>query len=99
MITAFQLIFSPFETWERITLAQRGILSILCLHLVPLLVVGLGIEGYLLTRLGEARGELGYMIKVSNESALRYVIAYAVLILVGIVVGSKFLSLASQSFN
>ena len=76
MITAFQLIFSPFETWERITLAQRGVLWIICLYLLPLLVVCLGVEGYLLTRLGETRGELGYIIKVSNESAIRYAVAY-----------------------
>jgi hypothetical protein len=99
MITALQLIFSPFETWEKITTAQRGFLWVLFVYLLPLLVIALGIEGFLLVRLGEKRGDFGFMIKVPVDVAIRYTVAYLVFLLAGIVVGAKFMALASESFN
>lgn len=99
MITAFQLIFSPFETWEKITESQRGILWVLFVHLLPLLVVCLGIEGFLLNRWGEKRGELGFIVKVPVALAVRYTAAYALILLGAVFVGAKFLQMASESFN
>jgi len=99
MITAFQLIFSPFETWERITTAQRGFFWVLCVHLLPLLVISIGIEGFLLNRLGEKQSDLGFMIRVPVDLAVRYAGAYLVLLLAGVMLSAKFLALASESFN
>lgn len=99
MITAFQLIFSPFEAWEKITTAQRGFFWTLLVHLLPLLVIAVGIEGFLLHRWGEKRSELGFMIKVPVDLAIRYGVAYAVLLLAAVFLGAKFLDMASQSFN
>ena len=99
MITALQLIFSPFETWEKITTAQRGFFWVLCFYLLPLLLLALGVEGFLLNRWGEKEGELGYVIKVPVELAMRYGVAYLVLLLAGILISAKFMALASQSFN
>lgn len=99
MITAFQLIFSPFETWQKITTAQRGFFWVLCLYLVPLMVIALGLEGYMLTQWGQKRGDLGLVVKVPTDLAIRYTVAYAVFLLAGAIVGAKFLALASESFN
>lgn len=99
MITALQLIFSPFETWERITTAQRGSLWILFGHLVPLLAVALGIESFLLNRWGEKQSELGFVVNVPVELAIRYGVSYLVLLLAAVLVSAKFLSLATESFN
>ena len=93
------MIFSPFEAWEKVTTAQRGFFWVLFTYLLPLLVIALGIEGWLLTRLGEKQGELGFLVKVPVDLALRYTAAYGVLLLVGIAVSAKFLGLASESFN
>ena len=98
MITALQLIFSPFETWEKISTAQRGFFWILGVYLLPLLIVALGIEGYLLTQWGEKRGDFG-LITVRMDLAVRYGGAYAVILLAAILVSAKFLALASESFN
>jgi hypothetical protein len=99
MITALRLIFSPFETWEKITIAQRGMIWVLLVYLVPLLVIALGAEGFLLTRWGEKSGEFGYLAKVPLELAVRYGAAYFVFLLVGIALSAKFLGLTCESFN
>jgi hypothetical protein len=99
MITALQLIFSPFETWEKITMSQKGFVWTFCLQLLPLLVVAVGIEGFLLHRWGEKRGDLGLVINVPVALALRYSIAYMLLLLAAVFVSAKFLALASESFN
>jgi hypothetical protein len=99
MITALQLIFSPFETWEKITTAQRGFVWTLCVHLLPLLILALGIEGFLLTRLGEKSREFGTIGKVPVGLVARYTAAYFVLLLGSVFVSAKFLQMASESFN
>jgi hypothetical protein len=99
MITAFQLIFSPFETWEKIAMAERGFLRTLGFYLLPLLLIGVGTEAFLLHHWGEKRGEFGYMIRVSQDLALRYGVAYIVLLLAAVLVSSKFLALSAESFN
>jgi len=99
MITALQLIFSPFETWEKIATNQRGFFWILFIDLIPMLAVVLGIEGYLLTRWGEKRGEVVDIISVTPQQAIYYAGAYFVLLLAAIFVSAKFLDWASESFN
>jgi hypothetical protein len=98
MITALQLIFSPFETWEKISTAQRGFFWTLCVYLLPLLLIGVGVEALLLARFGEKRGEFG-LIKVSIDLAIRYAAVYFVILLAAVFVTAKFLALASESFN
>lgn len=99
MITAFQLIFSPFQTWERITTAQRGIWWVMFVHLAPLLLVLLGLEALALTRWGEKTSELGFVVNVPGKMALRYAVAYGVLLLAAILLSAQLLTMASQSFN
>lgn len=99
MITAFQLIFSPFETWEKITVAQRGYVWILLVHLLPLLIVCLGLEGFMLNRWGEKQGDLDRIINVPVWLAFRYAATYFLILLAAVFVGAKFLGMASESFN
>lgn len=99
MITVLQLIFSPFETWEKISTAQRSLVWTLCVYLLPLLVVALGAEGFLLNQWGEKRGEFGFVIRVPLDLAVRYAAAYFVILLAAVIVSAKFLALASESFN
>jgi hypothetical protein len=99
MITAIQLIFSPFETWQKIALAERGFLRTLSLYLLPLLIIALGVEVYCLNRWGEKQGEFGDMIRVPMELGLRYGVAYLVLLLAAIVLSAKFVGMIAESFN
>ena len=80
-------------------MSDRGFLWHFFLYLLPLLVVTMGIEGYLLARWGEKRGEFGFVVKVPVAMAAKYALAYLVMLLVAVFVSSKFLTLASESFN
>lgn len=53
MIKALMLVFMPVRTWDEIVQAQRGVLKILTIYLLPLLLVTSLIEGYGLVHWGE----------------------------------------------
>lgn len=99
MITAIQLIFSPFETWQKIAQAERGLLRTLSLYLLPLLIVAVGAEVYFMLRWGEKQGEFGDMIRPSAELAIRYGAAQFVLLLAAIFLSARFLTMIAESFN
>ena len=99
MLTAIQLIFAPFRTWEKISLARRGTGWILLVSLLPLLLASVAVEGYSLVHWGEKRGGLDQMFKVSSSAALRYSATHAVLLLSSVVIGAKFLQWVTQSFQ
>lgn len=99
MIKALQLIFAPFNAWMRIAEAQRGVLFILCLFLLPLLLVCIGAESYALMRWGERRGEFGLVANVTQEAALHYGIAQAGTLLAAVFVGAFFVQAIANSFN
>ena len=56
-------------------------------------------QGFLLNRWGEKRSELGFMIKVPIDLAVRYSVAYVVILLAAVLVSAKFIGIASDSFN
>lgn len=99
MITALKLIFSPVDTWMKITAAQRGLFFVLLFWLLPLLVFTVGVEGYALTRLGEYRGEFGHLVRVAPELAIRYAAAQGVLLLAAIFIGAFVLHRVARSFH
>lgn len=99
MMTALQLIFSPFAAWEKIAKAQRGVLQILLFFVFPLLLPGLALEGFALIRWGESRGEFGYVVKVSQELSIVYVTSEFVLLMASIFIGAKCLHWITHSFQ
>jgi Yip1-like protein len=58
MIEALLLIVDSTGTWERITRAQRGLISILLTFLLPLLLLTCAIEGYGLMHWGKHQGAM-----------------------------------------
>jgi hypothetical protein len=99
MITAFQLILTPFKAWGKINSAQWGVFKIFLLFLVPLLVLTVGLEGLALSQWGEPRGELGFIVKVSRDLAIRYSAAQLALLMTSIFLGAKFLQWITHSFQ
>jgi hypothetical protein len=99
MITAFQLILTPFKAWGKINAAQRGVFRVFLLFLVPLLVLTVGVEGLALWQWGEPRGELGFFVKVSREQAIRYSAAQLALLMTSIFLGAKFLQWNTHSLQ
>ncbi|MBI5384647.1 MAG: YIP1 family protein [Verrucomicrobia bacterium] len=99
MIRALLLIFDGAASWEKIAKAQRGFLFILCLHLLPLMVLTLGVEAYALTRLGEGRTITGKLIIVQPQAALTYAGVSAALILAVVVSAARILQRVGRSFH
>jgi uncharacterized membrane protein YecN with MAPEG domain len=99
MLTALQLIFSPFRAWEKIALARKRAVWILCVYLLPLLAVAVAAEGYALVRWGEKRNELDFVIKVSISGATRYALAQFLFLFGSIVIGAKCLQWVTHSFQ
>ncbi len=99
MIKAFQLIFSPAVTWEKIVSANRGFFSIIFLYLLPLMLISAGIEGCSLVRLGERRGQFDYVVSISQPLALRYEITQVLLGFAIIWAGARFLQAVGTSFE
>ncbi len=99
MITVLKLLFVPMQTWQRISLARRGVLWILILQVLPLLLVGLAVESYSLIHLGEYRSGLATLIKVRPEDAVRYSAVYLSLLLASVLVTSQVLAWITRSFH
>jgi hypothetical protein len=100
MIRGLLLILDSKSSWEKIAAAQRGFLFVLLVHLVPLMATTLGVEAYGMMRLGEARTSFTEeIIKVTQESALRFLVAAAALNLLAILAGSKLMQRVGGNFH
>ena len=99
MIRVLALIFSPFNTWTKIAAAQRGVAFVLLLSFLPLAVGCVAVETFSLIHWGEARGEAGTLVKISQTIALRYGIAELILLTACLFFGAYFLHAVAQSFH
>lgn len=99
MIEALQLLFSPFQTWERITTARPNLARVLLLYLVPFLLLGIGLETASLMHWGEKRGTIAYWSKVSEETAIQYAAVQILSIIGSIFIGAKILQWIAHSFQ
>jgi hypothetical protein len=70
MIESVLLIFDASGTWERITRAQRGLISVLLRFLLPLLLVTCAIEGYGLVHWGKYQGHMARPRTFSVDEAV-----------------------------
>ena len=75
MIKVLLLIFEPVATWEKIDKAQRSVVFILFLYLLPLLFITLAGEAYGISQWGKQQGMLGQLAKVSQGVVIFYEVA------------------------
>lgn len=99
MIESIQLLFAPFQTWEKITATRPGWIRVLVLYLLPLLILAVSLESYSLVRWGENRGELEQRVKIPQQTAMRYGMAQFTLLLASMVLGARFLQSVASSFQ
>jgi len=99
MVRALLLILDADESWTKIAKNKRGFLFILTLHLLPLLVVTLGVESFAMVKLGEGRSIADRVLRVSPSSALEFWITSVVLNLVMILSATKILQRIALSFR
>ena len=99
MIKVLLLIFDPVATWEKIDRAQRSVVFVLFLYLLPLLLVTLGAEGYGILRWGKQTGLLDQVGKVPEDVLVFYEVAQLTLSLLVVFIGAKLIKSVAESFH
>lgn len=72
MIRAIQLVFAPALAWGKIVRANRGVLTILAISLLPLLIITAAAEGWSAMNWGIQRGPFSAYTKLNQETALSF---------------------------
>jgi hypothetical protein len=99
MIRGLLLILDAGGSWAKIAQAQRGVVAVLFLHLLPLMAAALGVEAFAMVRLGEGRTITGNIIPVTVEAAVRFAAAAAILFLLAVFLGAKIAQLLARNFH
>lgn len=68
MIKAILLIFRPVQTWNNISVANRSIAYIFCLHLLPVILLTSAAEGYGLTHWGKTHNIGSKFVKIYSPA-------------------------------
>ncbi|MEY4385277.1 MAG: hypothetical protein RLY20_560 [Verrucomicrobiota bacterium] len=72
MLLTLLMIFSPEAGWSRAADASRSIFRVVCLHLLPMVLLGCIAEAYGLLNWGRAASPLAAPAKFSLEQVLPY---------------------------
>jgi hypothetical protein len=111
MIRALLLIFDPIATWDGIIRAQRGVVSILLVYLLPFLLLTSACEGYglvhwgkvqhdSLIHWGKAQGEgVRYVKKFSLGETVVVEAAQLLLSLAVVFAGAKLVKSVGETFR
>jgi len=99
MINALLLIFDASSTWDKIVRTNRGVVGVFFIHLLPLMLISLGIEAFVLSKWGEARGLSGHINKIAQPIVLHYALTHLVLWLAVVFLGAKILQRIGESFH
>ena len=99
MIRGILLIFNPIRNWDKIAGAQRGFLFVLLLHLLPLMMVTLGLETWMIDRFGEKNRMTDLVVKVPRQTAIDYGATEFVLNLVVVLLGAAIVHKIGNTFH
>jgi hypothetical protein len=99
VIKALLLIFEPTGTWERIRRAQRGLVFILALYLLPLLLLVCAWEGYGLVQWGKWQGDVSRLRQFPVGEAVVVQVAQFLVSLCVVFVGASLLKSIGEAFR
>jgi hypothetical protein len=99
MIRTLLLIFDPIPTWERIVRAQRSLLFILVVYLLPLLVLTSAWEAYGLVHWGKIQGTVPRLKRFSVGEAAGFEAAQFGLSLAVVFICAKLVKSLGQTFH
>lgn len=99
MIKVLLLIFDPVATWGKIDRAQRSVVFILFLYLLPLLVFTLGGEAYGISQWGKQQGMIGQPTKIPEGTVIAYEVAQLALSLLVVFVSAKLFKSIGESLH
>jgi len=72
MIRVIEFFFAPERAWQKIVLTNQGATSAFGLALLPSMLIGSLMEGFGLVRWGERHGEVGQLMRVSQDLVISY---------------------------
>jgi hypothetical protein len=98
MLRALNLTISPEAGWQKTALNPPNAFVVLLASILPIMILGLAVEGYALMKYGEVFGELGRH-PVTAERVLKYTIFYGVASLAVILAGAGLLRNVGSTFN
>lgn len=75
MIRVFALLFDATTTWEKIDQEQQSILRVFLSYLLPILLISVAAEAFLLMRFGQQVGPMDQLVAVSPPVMIRYELA------------------------
>jgi len=99
MIKALLLIFDPIATWDGIVRAQRSLVSILLIFLLPLLLLTSACEGYGLVHWGKLQSDVVRLKKFSVSEALIIEAVQLLLSLAVVFAGTKLVKSIGETFR
>jgi hypothetical protein len=99
MFRAFVLIFKPLRAWARIHEAQRGMLFIFFVHLLPLLVLVSAAEGFGLVHFGKWRGVIPRLQQFPLGEAVVFEIAQILVGILLVLTGTLLVKALGETFH
>jgi hypothetical protein len=99
MINALLLILRPVPTWDRIAVAQRKWLTVLAIHLVPLLVLTGAAEGYGMVHWGKIIGTVPHVKLFPLSQTLIFQTAQLVLSLGIVFLSAHLIKALGETFH
>jgi hypothetical protein len=102
MLKAILLVLEPVATWEKIFLAQRGMVFILLVHLLPLLLISSACEGYGLVRWGKPQGQMresAHVKSFTKSQAVVFETSQFLLSLVIVFTGANMVKSIGETFH
>lgn len=100
MLRALLLIFDPNNTWEKISTSKHSVAHVFFFYLLPIMLLALAVEGWLITQFGVERGRVvERILRLRPEVVLRYELAQFVLGLAISFIGAWFFKLVGEGFH
>src|SRR5436190_7974956 len=98
MIKALLLIFEPVAAWDRIARAQRSVMFIFFMYLLPMLLLTAIVEGYGLEHWGKAR-EIGPKRVYTRGEVILFETGQTLLYILVVWIGAKLIKSSGETFH
>lgn len=98
MLSALQMLFSPFKAWEKVVAANRHWVFLLLTMVLPIIGITAAVEAAGLLNLRHRHTEVG-TVQFSKERVQKYEVVYVAASLAIILLGTVFLQSVAASFD
>src|SRR5262245_54625055 len=99
MFLVLLMLFDPGRGWSRAVESGRSIVRVLCLHLIPLLLLGCVAEGAGMMRWGKPAGLAGTLRTYPLGQVVRYQACHLVVALALVLLCAVFVRVIANTFQ